>query len=237
MSRDIRRSMKSRSTLSAAVSPWSSRRRTSVVVDSSSPKVRPTILGLSTAFEAGGQVAPLDATTRQASVAVHERLSADGLRVLAVAYRWLEPRDAYSRDDEVELVFAGFVSFADPVLPDVADVLAELKRDGVTVKILIGDNELVARHVCRSIALDDQQIVTGDDIARIDDAARPLAGVRDIVDAAVGSEHALLLKRDGTVIGWGHNAACEVGNGDPASKVKNPDLPTMYTPVLSVMPR
>ena len=62
--------------------------------------------------------------------------------MLAVAYRWLEPRAAYSRDDEADLVLAGFVSFADPVLPDVADVLAELKRDGVTVKILTGDNEL-----------------------------------------------------------------------------------------------
>ena len=59
-------------------------------------------------------------------------MSEDGLRVLAVAYRWLEPRAAYSRDDEADLVLAGFVSFADPVLPDVADVLAELKRDGVS---------------------------------------------------------------------------------------------------------
>ena len=119
----------------------------------------------STAFEAGGHVAPLDAATRQACAASHEHLSEDGLRVLAVAYRWLEPRAAYSRDDEADLVLAGFVSFADPVLPDVADVLAELKRDGVTVKILTGDNDAVARHVCRPLALDEQQIVTGDDIA------------------------------------------------------------------------
>ena len=78
-------------------------------------------------------------------------MSEDGLRVLAVAYRWLEARAAYSRDDEADLVLAGFVSFADPVLPDAADVLAELKRDGVTVKILTGDNELVARHVCEQL--------------------------------------------------------------------------------------
>ena len=75
----------------------------------------------------------------------HEHMSEDGLRVLAVAYRWLEPRVAYSREDETDLVLAGFVSFADPVLPDVADVLAELERDGITVKILTGDNERVAR--------------------------------------------------------------------------------------------
>ena len=102
---------------------------------------------------------------------VHERLSADGLRVLAIAYRWVESRQAYSREDETDLVLAGFISFADPVLPDVADVLAELKQDGVTVKILTGDNELVARHVCRSIGFDEQEIVSGEDSARLDDAA------------------------------------------------------------------
>jgi magnesium-transporting ATPase (P-type) len=81
-------------------------------------------------------------------------MSGDGLRVLAIAYRWLDLRASYSRDDEAA-----------------ADVLAELKRDGVTVKIITGDNEQVARHVCRAVAIDDQRTVTGDDIARTDDAA------------------------------------------------------------------
>ena len=51
--------------------------------------------------------------------------------------------------DEAELVLAGFLSFADPVLPDAADTLAQLKTDGVQVKILTGDGDVVARHVCR----------------------------------------------------------------------------------------
>src|SRR6202007_1346513 len=81
------------------------------------------ILALSTAFEVGGQVAPLDPAIKDTCRAAHDRFSADGLRVLAVAYRWLEPRDAYSRADEADLVLAGFISFADPVLADVAEVL------------------------------------------------------------------------------------------------------------------
>jgi Mg2+-importing ATPase len=190
------------------------RRRLSVIVEAPEAAARrllitkgapEPILGLSTAFEVGGQVAPLDETTRHACAAVHERLSADGLRVLAVAYRWLEPRDAYSRDDEADLVLAGFVSFADPVLPDVADVLAELKRDGITVKILTGDNELVARHLCRSVAL-DQQIATGDDIARIDDAALGHLAEQASVFTRVSPEQKnriiLALKRRGHVVGF-----------------------------------
>ena len=103
-------------------------------------------------------------------------------------------------------MLAGFVSFADPVLPDVADVLAELKRDGVTVKILTGDNELVAHHVCRDIALDDQQIATGDDIARIDDAAlghlAEQASVFTRVSPAQKNRIILALKRRGHVVGF-----------------------------------
>jgi P-type Mg2+ transporter len=191
------------------------RRRLSVVVEAPGGGGRrllitkgasESIIERSTAFEAGGHVTQSDAATRQACAAIHEHMSEDGLRVLAVAYRWLEPRVAYSREDETDLVLAGFVSFADPVLPDVADVLAELERDGITVKILTGDNERVARHVCRAVALDEQQIVTGDDIARIDDAAlghlAEQASVFTRVSPAQKNRIILALKRRGHVVGF-----------------------------------
>ncbi len=165
-----------------------------------------SILERSTAFETEGRVTPFDAAARQACAAVHEHLSEDGLRVLAVAYRWLESRPAYSRADEADLVLAGFVSFADPVLPDVADVLAELKRDAVTVKILTGDNERVARHLCRAVALDEQQIVTGEDLAQIDDAAlghlAEQSSVFTRVSPAQKDRIILALKRRGHVVGF-----------------------------------
>jgi Mg2+-importing ATPase len=191
------------------------RRRLSVVVETPDAQGRrllitkgasESILGLSEAFEVAGQVMPLDATARQACATVHERLSAEGLRVLAVAYRWLELRDAYTKSDETGLVLAGFISFTDPLLPDVAEVLGELARDGVTVKILTGDNELVAHHVCRNIGIDDQHIVAGDDIARIDDAAlghlAEQASVFTRVSPAQKNRIILALKRRGHVVGF-----------------------------------
>ena len=197
------------------------RRRLSVVVEAPDGGGRrllitkgasEAIIERSVAFEAAASgdntshIAPLDATTRQTCAGVHDRLSADGLRVLAVAYRWLDSRAAYSRDDETDLVLAGFLSFADPVLPDVAEVLADLKRDGVTVKILTGDNELVTRHLCRSVALDERQIVTGDDLARIDDAAlghlAEQASVFARVSPAQKDRIILALKRRGHVVGY-----------------------------------
>jgi P-type Mg2+ transporter len=164
------------------------------------------IVERSAAVEIDGRITPLDAAAKQTCAAVHRGLSEEGLRVLAVAYRQLDPRASFSRDDERDLVLAGFVSFADPVLPDVAEVLASLARDGVTVKILTGDNELVARHVCRQIALDEQQILTGDDIARFDDAAlghhAEQASVFARVSPAQKDRIILALKRRGHVVGF-----------------------------------
>ena len=191
------------------------RRRLSVVVESSGDGARRLlitkgapegILARAGAFETAGDVAPLDTASRQMCADVHKRLSAEGLRVLAIAYRWVESRQAYSREDETDLVLAGFVSFADPVLPDVADVLAELKQDGVTVKILTGDNELVARHVCRSIGFDEQEIVSGEDLARLDDAAlghvAEQASVFTRVSPAQKNRIIVALKRRGHVVGF-----------------------------------
>jgi P-type Mg2+ transporter len=157
------------------------RRRLSVIVASAAEPDRhllitkgaaESVLPLTTWLEADGQTAALDEQARQDAMAIPTRLSVDGHRVLAVAYRWFDgQRQTYSRDDERDLVLAGFIGFADPVLPDAASVLDALKQDGVTLKILTGDNELVARHVCRTIGLDETLIVTGETIARLDDAA------------------------------------------------------------------
>ena len=94
----------------------------------------------------------------------------------------------------------------DPIVDGVADVLAELRRDGVTVKILTGDNDLATRHVCRSIGIDDRQIVTGDQIARLDDAALghlvEQASVFTRVSPAQKNRIILALKYRGHVVGF-----------------------------------
>jgi P-type Mg2+ transporter len=165
-----------------------------------------SVLAVCDAAETDGRVTALDATAREASAAVYQQLSADGRRVLAVAYRWLEVRDSYSRDDESHLVLAGFVSFADPILDDVTEVLEELRRDGVGVKILTGDNPIVARHVCRSIGLGEEQVVTGDDLEGLDDGAIGHVAERGAIFARVSPAQKnriiLGLKRRGHVVGF-----------------------------------
>jgi Mg2+-importing ATPase len=165
-----------------------------------------SILAACAAAEIDGRVTPLGDDGRKSCAHAYERLGADGMRVLGVAYRWLEPRGGYSRNDESELVLAGFVSFADAALDDVMDVLNELKRDGIQVKILTGDNATVTRHVCRSVGMGEQEIVTGDEIAGMDDAALGHVAEQTSVFARVSpaQKNRIIqaLKRRGHVVGY-----------------------------------
>jgi Mg2+-importing ATPase len=144
------------------------RRRVSVVVDDPGGRrllvtkgAPEQLLPLVARVERNSGLTPLTADDRAACASFYEALGADGLRVLAVAYREVAPAPAYTREDERDFVLAGFVAFADPVLPDAADAIAELRRDGVAVKILTGDNDRVARHLCDQIGVQHETIVTG----------------------------------------------------------------------------
>lgn len=76
-------------------------------------------------------------------------------RVLAVAYREMNLQGAYKTSDETNLILAGFLAFADPPLADAGDMVKELKRSGVTLKIITGDNDLVACHLYQQVGVDD----------------------------------------------------------------------------------
>jgi P-type Mg2+ transporter len=91
--------------------------------------------------------------------------------VLAVAYRSLPQQESYSKADEQSLILLGFLKFADPPKADVAQVLQALKNDGVQVKIVTGDNELVTRHVCEQVGLVSSRIVLGSEMERMTDPA------------------------------------------------------------------
>ena len=165
-----------------------------------------SVLAASTKTEVDGQVQPLTDQARAAAKAVYERLGEDGFRVLAIATRTVEIRDAYTRDDESDLVLAGFISFADPVLSDVADTLAALRADGISVKILTGDNDVVTQHVCRNVGVGSKGIVSGADIDRLDDAAlghvSEQASVFTRISPAQKNRIIVALKRRGHVVGF-----------------------------------
>ncbi|HAF14475.1 MAG TPA: magnesium-translocating P-type ATPase [Blastocatellia bacterium] len=153
------------------------RRRVSIVVEREAERLLITkgapesVLPVCSRYELNGQQAPLDADSRARGEATYRDLCARGFRVLAVAYAAVPLQEVYRADDEKDLVLAGFLTFSDPPLDTAKFALEALRRDGVEVKILTGDNELVTRHICAQVGLIDGRIILGDELERMSDPA------------------------------------------------------------------
>jgi Mg2+-importing ATPase len=177
------------------------RRRVSVVVERAGERLLVTkgapesVIPVCVWHEQEGRRRPLDAAARSRVEEQFRALSREGYRVLAVAYRVVAVRPEYNIADEQELILAGFAAFYDPPREDAATALEALRRDGITVKLLTGDNELVAQHVCRQVGLEARRIVLGSELDRMSDAALAHVAEEVGVFARVSPEQKLRILR------------------------------------------
>ena len=136
--------------------------------------------------ELDGALVPLDPRHLEEFKREHEQLCADGFRVLAIATKDQGPRSAaaggtpYGKTDECDLTLQGYVAFLDPPRDSAAAAIQALQRHGVTVKVVTGDNDLVARKICKEVGLVTDFVLTGDEIepmsaAQLADAAEQTA--------------------------------------------------------------
>jgi P-type Mg2+ transporter len=149
---------------------------------------------------------PLDAVGIQQIEARYEGWSNRGLRVLAVATREVTGRPAYSRDDERDMTFMGFLTFLDQPKAGVADAIAELSGLGVSVKVITGDNGLVARQIAGLVGLSTKRVLTGHELDQLhDEALWHTAEKTDLfveVDPNQKERIILALKKMGHVVGF-----------------------------------
>jgi Mg2+-importing ATPase len=94
-------------------------------------------------------------------------LSELGYRILAVASRNIERKTSYSVEDEKDLTLLGFLIFTDPPKKDAHDAINKLNDMGVAVKILTGDNELVAKTICEDLKIPVKKVVVGSDLMQM----------------------------------------------------------------------
>ncbi|MCX6648844.1 MAG: magnesium-translocating P-type ATPase [Candidatus Bathyarchaeota archaeon] len=134
------------------------------------------------------------------------RYSGAGYRVLAIAYREIDKRQNYTPADEIDLTLLGFLVFTDPPKEDANRALARLKEMGVDVKILTGDNELVAKKICEDIEIQCKRIVTGSELMAMTPEELSAAVNETTVFARVTPDQKLsiikALKANGKVVGY-----------------------------------
>jgi Mg2+-importing ATPase len=113
----------------------------------------------------GGVTHPLGESLRRHLQLRFAQLSQEGYRVLALSYKYLtEEKEVYEASDEKEMSFLGFTAFYDPPKAGVKASLQKLEKAGITVKVLTGDNELVAQKICRDLNLPVQGVVLGSEL-------------------------------------------------------------------------
>jgi P-type Mg2+ transporter len=112
----------------------------------------------------------------------------EGHRVLALAERPIDTKPAYTEDDESELQLLGFFVFADPPKQDAAESIARLQRLGIELKILTGDNERTAVHVCNELKLEVKGVIRGADLAGLSDEELAKLVENTTIFARVGPE-------------------------------------------------
>src|SRR5450830_1103665 len=102
---------------------------------------------------------------------ITRKLNQEGLRALAVAYKWLPAEDrTYSVADENDLVLAGYVAFLDPPKDSAREAIAALRDYGVAIKIITGDNEVVTRKICKEVGLAIENTMLGKDVESLSDS-------------------------------------------------------------------
>lgn len=191
------------------------RRRVSVLLDKGQGRLlvvkgaSEEIISLCASYEEPGNVAqiPLDKAAREKIHAVHVDLEKEGFRVLGIAWREVPADHPHAViGDEAELVFAGFAAFLDPPKESAGSALAALKESGISVKIVTGDSELVTQHVCGQLNIPVTGILTGKEMAAMDDAALRVrvekANLFCRVNPAQKERVILALKARGHVVGY-----------------------------------
>ena len=100
-----------------------------------------------------------------------EEFSGKGFRTLGVAYKNMGAESRISKDHEAGMTFSGFLVLFDPPKPNLMATITSLKNLGVALKIITGDNHLVAANISQQIGLSDTKILTGTDLDQLSDAA------------------------------------------------------------------
>ena len=207
------------------------RRRMSVVLEDKKEKIQmitkgavTEILSVCKYYDYKGVIAEIDDAVKVKIRALESRLNGDGMRVLALAQKNEVKKDSpITKNDEKEMILLGFLCFLDPPKQSAKQAIESLKQHNVRVKVLTGDNEIVAKQVSSVVGIENSKdAILGSEIDGIsDEELKKLVEKVDIF-AKLSPQQKLRLvstiKSNGHVVGF-------MGDGiNDASAMKEADV-------------
>ncbi|WP_353097346.1 magnesium-translocating P-type ATPase [Tissierella praeacuta] len=153
------------------------RRRMSVVVESENGKRQlitkgavEEMLSICSFVEINGNVLPLTEELIRTVIDMVTKLNEEGMRVLAIAQKNNVPdENAFSVKDESNMVLIGYMGFLDPPKDSAVSAIKALYEHGVSVKVLTGDNDIVAKKICKDVGIPTDNVVLGIDVEEMTD--------------------------------------------------------------------
>ncbi len=135
-----------------------------------------------------------------------QEFSTQGCRTLGVAYKDMGTLSSVRKEDETGMIFLGFLVFFDPPKARVNETIGELKRLGVSLKVITGDNSLVAANFSRQMGLSETKILTGPALGQLSDNAllQRVADVDVFAEIEPNQKERIIraLQKAGSVVGY-----------------------------------
>jgi Mg2+-importing ATPase len=152
-----------------------------------------------------GKITDMDSYKKKI-IKKYEELSEAGYRTLGVAYKPASGTQNFTRDDEKDMVFLGFVTLYDPPKAGIDAIIIKMSNLGVKLKLITGDNALVAKSLALQIGIKNPQILTGAKLQKMSNAAlihqAPLTDIFAEVEPNQKERIISILKKAGNVVGF-----------------------------------
>lgn len=153
------------------------------------------LLNLSSHIWGVDRIEPLSEVKRHEIFQIHDRLAADGKRILGIAWRWL-PQSANGlspQDLEQDLVLMGLVAMIDPPRPEAKDAVFLCQTAGIRPMMITGDHPITANAIAQQLNISSHPPVTGQDLAQFN-AVELSDAVRQVsIYARVSPQHKLAI--------------------------------------------
>lgn len=147
-----------------------------------------------TQIEENGEIRPITEADRQTILATNKDLAKQALRVLMMAYKYIEAIPALETEVvEAELIFSGLVGMIDPERPEAAQAVKVAKEAGIRPIMITGDHQDTAEAIAKRLGIIEEDgldhVFTGAELNELSDEEFQKVFRQYSVYARVSPEH------------------------------------------------
>jgi Ca2+-transporting ATPase len=183
------------------------------------------LLKISNRVWTNDQIIQMNDDWRERILTSNEQIASNGMRVLGLAVQFRPNSDIKDIHMPIEdnLIFVGLIGMIDPARPEVKDAVNEALSAGIKPMMITGDHPLTALYIARELNItDNDNVVTGQELAEMDDAQLVETVSKTTVYARVSPEHKLRIVN--ALQSQGHIVAMTGDGVNDAPALKKADI-------------